>query len=68
MKGLTSSAFGSFGWSGEATKIVTDIMGAMRIKIFPEPIKFKMTPTEADLQTCFEFGKKYAEAVGGAAA
>ena len=68
VKGLTSSAFGSFGWSGEATKIVTDIMAAMRIKIFPEPIKFKMTPTEADLQTCFEFGKKYAEAVGGAAA
>jgi flavorubredoxin len=68
VKGLTSSAFGSFGWSGEATKIVTDIMAAMRIKVFPEPIKFKMTPTEADLKTCFEFGKKYAEAVGGASA
>ena len=48
VKGLTSSAFGSFGWSGEATKIVTDIMAAMRIKVYPEPIKFKMTPTEAD--------------------
>ena len=68
VKGLTSSAFGSFGWSGEATKIVTDIMAAMRIKVYPEPIKFKMTPSEADLKTCFEFGKKYAEAVGGAAA
>ncbi len=68
VKGLTSSAFGSYGWSGEATKIVTDIMAAMRIKVFPEPIKFKMTPSEADLQTCFEFGKKYADAVGGAAA
>jgi len=68
VKGLTSSAFGSYGWSGEATKIVTDIMAAMRIKVFPEPIKFKMTPSEADLKTCFEFGKKYAEAVGGAAA
>jgi flavorubredoxin len=68
VKGLTSSAFGSYGWSGEATKIVTDIMAAMRIKVYPEPIKFKMTPSEADLQTCFEFGKKYAEAVGGGAA
>ncbi len=68
VKGLTSSAFGSYGWSGEATKIVTDIMAAMRIKIFPEPIRFKMTPTEADLRTCFEFGKKYAEAVGASVA
>jgi len=68
VKGLTSSAFGSYGWSGEATKIVTDIMAAMRIKVYPDPIRFKMTPTEADLQTCFEFGKKYAEAVGGKAA
>jgi len=43
-------------------------MAAMRIKVYPEPIKFKMTPTDADLATCFEFGKKYAEAVGGKAA
>ncbi|MEW6720240.1 MAG: FprA family A-type flavoprotein [Thermodesulfobacteriota bacterium] len=68
VKGLTSSTFGSYGWSGEATKIVADIMAAMKIKVFPEPIRFKMTPTEADLQTCFEFGKKYAEAVGGGVA
>jgi len=68
VKGLTSSAFGSYGWSGEATKIVTDIMAAMRIKVYPDPIRFKMTPSEEDLKSCFEFGKKYAEAVGGSAA
>jgi flavorubredoxin len=67
VKGLTSSAFGSYGWSGEATKIVADIMTAMRIKVFPEPIRFKMTPSEQDLQTCFEFGKEYAKAVGAQA-
>ena len=64
IKGLTSSAFGSYGWSGEATKIVADIMTAMRIKVYPEPIRFKMTPSEKDLQTCFEFGKEYAKTVG----
>jgi flavorubredoxin len=64
VKGLTASAFGSFGWSGEATKMVADILTAMRIKVFPDPIKFKMTPSEQDLQVCFEFGKKYAENLG----
>jgi flavorubredoxin len=68
VRGLTASAFGSFGWSGEATKMVADILTAMRIKVFPDPIKFKMTPSEADLVTCFEFGKKYAENLGGKAA
>ena len=67
VKGLTSSAFGSYGWSGEATKIVADIMSAMRIREFPEPIRFMMTPSEQDLQTCFEFGKEYAQAVGAQA-
>ncbi|MCL1925724.1 MAG: FprA family A-type flavoprotein [Syntrophorhabdaceae bacterium] len=67
VKGLTSSSFGSYGWSGEATKIVADIMTAMRIKVFPEPIRFKMTPTEQDLQTCFEFGREYAKTVGAQA-
>jgi len=48
--------------------MVQDILTAMRIKVSPEPIKFKMTPSAQDLDTCFEFGKKFAEGVGGKAA
>jgi len=68
LRGKTASAFGSYGWSGEAIKMVQDILTAMRIKVSPEPIKFKMTPSAQDLDTCFEFGKKFAEGVGGPAA
>ena len=68
LRGKTASAFGSYGWSGEAIKMVQDILTAMRIKVSPEPIKFKMTPSAQDLDTCFEFGKKFAEGVGGRAA
>ena len=67
VKGLTSSSFGSYGWSGEATKIVADIMAAMRIKVFPEPIKFKLTPSDQDMQICFEFGKEYATSMSAQA-
>jgi len=65
LRGKTASAFGSYGWSGEAIKMVADILTAMRIKVSPEPIKFKMTPSAQDLDTCFEFGKKFAEDLGG---
>jgi len=68
LRGKTASAFGSFGWSGEAIKMVADILTAMRIKVSPEPIKFKMTPSAQDLDSCFAFGKKFAEDLGGKAA
>jgi flavorubredoxin len=68
LRGKTASAFGSYGWSGEAMKMVQDILTAMRIKVSPEPIKFKMTPSGQELDACFEFGKKFAEGVGGKAA
>jgi flavorubredoxin len=48
--------------------MVGDILTAMRIKVSPEPIKFKMTPSAQDLDTCFEFGKKFAMDLGGKAA
>jgi flavorubredoxin len=64
MKGKTASVFGSYGWSGEAIKTVQDILTSMRIKVSPEPIKVRMTPSEQDLSACYDFGKKFAESAG----
>ncbi len=66
MRGRPASVFGSYGWSGEAVKTVQDILTSMRLKVAPEPIRVRMTPSEADLKTCFDFGKKFAEIVLGA--
>jgi len=63
VKGKPASVFGSYGWSGEAIKTVQDILTSMRLKIAPDPIRFQMTPSDADLATCEEFGKKFAEIV-----
>jgi flavorubredoxin len=60
MKGKPASVFGSYGWSGEAIKAVSDILTAMRLKVAVEPIKVKMTPSEAELAQCVEFGKQFA--------
>ena len=65
MRGKPASVFGSYGWSGEAVKTVQDILTSMRIKVAPEPIKVRMTPSEADLAACHDFGKRFAEIVLG---
>ncbi|MGE5663864.1 MAG: FprA family A-type flavoprotein [Deltaproteobacteria bacterium] len=65
MRGKPASVFGSYGWSGEAVKTVQDILNSMRIKVAPEPIKVRMTPSEADLAACHDFGKRFAEIVLG---
>ncbi len=68
MKGKPASVFGSYGWSGEAIRTVQEILTSMRIKVTPEPIKVRMTPSEHDLQECFDFGRKFAEIAGGSPA
>jgi len=66
MKGKPASVFGSYGWSGEAIKTVQDILASMRLKVSPEPIRVRMTPSEADLAACVEFGRQFAGIVRGA--
>jgi flavorubredoxin len=63
VKGKPASVFGSYGWSGEAIKTVQDILTSMRLKITPEPIRVRMSPSDADLAACVEFGRKFAEVV-----
>jgi flavorubredoxin len=63
---MPASVFGSYGWSGEAIKTVQDILTSMRLKITPEPIRVRMSPSDADLAACVEFGRKFAEVVSAA--
>lgn len=68
MKGLRPSnkvgaAFGSFGWSGEAVKQITEILEEMKVKV-PEPgIRVKYAPSPDDLAKCVELGRKMAQAI-----
>ncbi len=67
MRGKPASVFGSYGWSGEAIKTVQDILASMKLKVTPEPIRVRMTPSEADLAACVEFGRQFAAIVLGGA-
>jgi flavorubredoxin len=68
MKGLKpknkiGAAFGSYGWSGEAVKLISKELEAMKFDLVDSGIKIQYVPDQEDLNACIEFGKKIGQAV-----
>jgi len=68
MKGLRPSnkigaAFGSYGWSGEAVKLINQAMEEMRFKIVDPGIKINFVPTHEELEQCAALGRKIGKAI-----
>ena len=67
MKGLrpvgkVGAAFGSYGWSGEAVKLISEAMREMNIKLVNEGVRVKYSPKKEDLDRCVELGRQVARA------
>ena len=60
-KGKLAGAFGSYGWSGEASKIIIEAMRNLKLKIFEETHAFKFLPSGTKEDALKEFGKKFAQ-------
>jgi flavorubredoxin len=65
MKGLKpqnkiGAAFGSYGWSGEAVKLVAAELEAMKFKVIDPGLKVQYVPDKEATQACYEVGKKIA--------
>jgi len=58
-----AAAFGSYGWSGEAVKILNKEFEEMKMEIIDPGVKVQYVPDEADLEKCFELGVKLAKAL-----
>jgi len=68
MKGLKpqnkiGAAFGSYGWSGEAVKMMTDIMTDMKFELPESGIRFKYVPQHKQLKECVEMGARIAKMI-----
>ncbi|MEM2911657.1 MAG: flavodoxin domain-containing protein [Candidatus Bathyarchaeia archaeon] len=62
LKGKIGAAFGSYGWSGEAPKLVLEIMkNKFQMNVLEPPLLIKYTPDQVSLEKCRDFGKKIAE-------
>jgi flavorubredoxin len=62
-KAKVAAAFGSFGWSGEAVKLVEERLKGLRFKLGTPSLTLRFKPTDEDLAACRKFGEEVAKAV-----
>lgn len=62
-KGKVGAAFGSYGWSGEAPRHITEKLQESGIKLALEPLSFKYRPTVDEFKQCVEFGENFAKSL-----
>jgi flavorubredoxin len=59
-RGKLAGAFGSYGWSGEAVKIISETLRNLKLKVFDETSEFKFRPSGSKEENLKEFGRKFA--------
>src|SRR5208337_648109 len=60
--GKIGAAFGSYGWSGEAVKLISEAMREMDIGLVSDGVRIKFSPKKEDLDRCVELGRQVARA------
>lgn len=65
MKNKLGLGFGSYGWSGEAHKIINEKLGEAGLKLAGEPLGFKYRATDEELNQCVEAGRNIAKMLKG---
>lgn len=63
--GKLASAFGSYGWSGEAVPRIITRLKELKMKVFEDGYKVNFKPSDKDLESAFEFGAKFADTLKG---
>lgn len=57
-----AAAFGSYGWSGEAVKEITEMLKGAGFAIVNDGIRCQWVPDEAHLEECRVYGREFAKA------
>jgi flavorubredoxin len=62
LKGKVGATFGSYGWSGEAPKLILEIMkNKFEMQIVELPLLVRYIPDEKMLSACKDLGKRISE-------
>lgn len=62
-KNKKAAAFGSYGWSGEAVKQISDRLTAAGFSLADEGIRTLWVPDAGAEEACFRYGEQFAEAL-----
>lgn len=65
LKGKIGAAFGSYGWSGEAVRMIEDRMRGLKMRIPIGGLRIKLIPTDEELDDCRDFGREISGALLG---
>jgi NADH oxidase (H2O-forming) len=65
LKGKLGAAFGSYGWTGEAVRMIEDRMRGLKMRVPVSGIRIKLIPSEEELQECRIFGREIAATLTG---
>jgi NADH oxidase (H2O-forming) len=60
-RGKLAAAFGSYGWSGEASRMIETNFSMLKLKVFDRNVMVKFKPHEAEFEQCISFGNAFAE-------
>ena len=63
VKGKVGAAFGSYGWSGEAAGIVSNMLKSYDMDVIEPDLRIKRTPEEEGIEVCRELGKLLADRI-----
>jgi flavorubredoxin len=63
LKGKIGAAFGSYGWSGEAPKLVLELMQKFEMQVTETPILAKYAPDQSAIEACKNLGKRISESL-----
>lgn len=58
-KGKLAAAFGSHGWSGEGTRLITSALTNLKLNVMEETLDIKFTPHQEEMEKCIAFGKSF---------
>lgn len=58
-------AFGSYGWSGEAAKLINTTLSNLKLDVQGDGVFVKFTPHEDEYALCHEYGKNIGEKLAG---
>ena len=65
LKNKLGGVFGSYGWTGEAVKLVEDRLRGLKLRVPIPGLRVKLIPTEGEIANCIQFGLEIAEELMG---
>ena len=64
-RGKKAAAFGSYGWSGEAVKLIENHLKALKLNVVMEGLVNKFSPDSKKHEQVLEFGRTFARHIQG---